>query len=77
VSERLQVLTPEERKIYRAKCMEVGRCLYGIYGNHFQRWEDSPQSVKDKYAHMAHMARVWWNGANHIPIVFDTGEKKE
>jgi hypothetical protein len=63
------MLTPEELEVYRAKCENVGRCLYS-YGGHFQRWEDTPQSVKDKYIHMAHMARVWWNSANQIPKVF-------
>lgn len=66
------MLTPEELEKYKAKCMEVGRSLYS-YGGYFQRWEDTPPSVKEKYSHMAHMSRVWWNQANHVPL-FDKRE---
>lgn len=70
------MMTPEELALYRAKLERVGRCLYS-YGKHIQRWDDAPEERREMYRHMAHMSRIWWNGVNQIPIVFDTTEPKD
>lgn len=62
--------TPEELAEYRAKCEEVARKLYGIQRLHYTRWDDAAPSVRETWIQTAHMARVWWNLANHhSPII--------
>lgn len=56
-------LTDEERAAYRAKCERVASSLYSL-DHHFAPWEEATEKTREGYCYKAHMARVWWNGAN-------------